>query len=115
MSDPVKPEVDSQFVLVLLGSLAVIVFFFYATSSVGQGHKPRQEARSNENFLVPRKGGALQLMPKDEDDNIKVKLVKKMKVSGDTFIFRFGFDDEIMTLGLPIGKHVVFTADIKTP
>jgi NAD(P)H-flavin reductase len=52
-------------------------------------------------------------MDKDEDDNISLKLSKKIKVSEDTFIFRFSFDDN-ETLGLPIGKHVIFSANIKT-
>lgn len=52
-------------------------------------------------------------MDKDEDDNISLKLSKKIKVSEDTFIFRFAFD-ESRTLGLPIGKHVIFSANIKT-
>ena len=33
-------------------------------------------------------------MKKDEDDNIKLALTKKIKVSDDTFIFRFSFPDE---------------------
>ena len=51
-------------------------------------------------------------MPKDEDDNISLKLTKKIKISDDTYIFRFSFDDESSTLGLPIGNHVVFSAKI---
>jgi len=52
-------------------------------------------------------------MAKDEDGNISLKLSKKIKVSEDTFIFRFAFA-EGETLGLPIGKHVIFSANIKT-
>ena len=40
-------------------------------------------------------------------------MIKKIKISDDTFIFRFAFDKESYTLGLPIGKHVVFSATIK--
>lgn len=53
-------------------------------------------------------------MPKDADDNIELKLAKKIKVSSDTSIFRFAFPDERQVLGLPIGKHVVFSANIST-
>ena len=54
-------------------------------------------------------------MDKDEDDNISLKLSKKIKVSEDTFIFRFSFAEgkEMMTLGLSIGKHVIFSANVK--
>ena len=51
-------------------------------------------------------------MPKDKDGCISPKLTKKIKISDDTFIFRFSFSDENMVLGLPIGKHVVFSATI---
>jgi cytochrome-b5 reductase len=51
-------------------------------------------------------------MPKDENDCISLKLTKKIKISDDTSIFRFSFSDENMVLGLPIGKHVVFSATI---
>lgn len=54
-------------------------------------------------------------MPKDEDDNIQLKLSKKIKISDDSYIFRFSFDNEMQTFGLPIGKHVVFSADMPTP
>lgn len=53
-------------------------------------------------------------MERDDDDNIKLKLTKKIKISDDTSIFRFSFANENMVLGLPIGKHVVFSADIPT-
>jgi NAD(P)H-flavin reductase len=49
-------------------------------------------------------------MKKDKDGNIKLKLGKKIKVSDDTFIFRFDFVNKQDVFGLPIGKHVVFTA-----
>ena len=39
-------------------------------------------------------------------------LIKKVRVTDDTFIFRFGFDKPDEVFGLPIGKHVVFTAEI---
>ena len=68
--------------------------------------KPEQNP---ENFVVPDDGGVLETMNKDEDGNISLKLIKKIKISDDTFIFRFGFDEH-KVLGLPIGKHVVFSA-----
>lgn len=53
-------------------------------------------------------------MSKDEDGYIKLKLGKKIKITGDTFIFRFSFKDPDHTFGLPIGKHVFFAATMPT-
>jgi NAD(P)H-flavin reductase len=53
-------------------------------------------------------------LPKDEDGQISLKLSKKIRVSSDTNIYRFAWDNENMVLGLPIGKHVVFSAVCKT-
>ena len=53
-------------------------------------------------------------MPKDSDGNINLELSQKIKVSEDTSIFRFKFQNENMVLGLPIGNHVIFSAVIKT-
>lgn len=53
-------------------------------------------------------------MKKDKDDNISLKLVKKIKISDDTYIYRFGFLDENQAFGLPIGQHVVFSAELET-
>ena len=53
-------------------------------------------------------------MPKDEEDNISLKLKQKIKISDDTYIYRFGFPDENAAFGLPIGQHVVFSAEIAT-
>lgn len=74
------------------------------------GQKKKKKGSS---FQVPEKGGVLQNMPKDKDDNISLKLQEKIKISDDTFIFRFGFQNKKDVFGLPIGKHVVFTANIK--
>ena len=71
------------------------------------------KAKDNTNFLIAKNGGVLKFMDKDEDDNISLKLTKKIKVSDDTFIFRFSFDQN-HTLGLPIGKHVIFSVNMKT-
>lgn len=54
----------------------------------------------------------MQLETKDEDGYISLRLAKKIKVSEDTHIYRFAFKSEQHTLGLPIGKHVVFCAKI---
>ena len=53
-------------------------------------------------------------MAKDKDENIKLRLGKKIKITDDTYIFRFSFTDPDHTFGLPIGNHVIFSANIKT-
>lgn len=36
----------------------------------------------------------------------------KIKISNDTYIFRFELPELEMSLGLPVGNHVMFYADI---
>ena len=55
---------------------------------------------------------AFEKLEKNEDDQISLKLKTKIKISSDTYIFRFEFPDVEMCLGLPIGKHVMFHAKI---
>lgn len=45
---------------------------------------------------------------------MSLKLAKKIKVTDDTYIFRYAFSDPDYFFGLPIGKHVIFSANIKT-
>ena len=72
-----------------------------------------EEPRKKQNpYQVPEDGGALQNSVKDESGNISLPLIKKTRVTDDTFIFRFGFDKPDEVFGLPIGKHVVFSAEI---
>ena len=41
-------------------------------------------------------------------------MAKKIEITHDTFIFRFAFTDPEYVLGLPIGNHVIFSANIPT-
>ena len=59
-------------------------------------------------FKVPLDGGALKLMPKDSDGNIKLRLAAKQKLTDDTYVFKFALGKPEMTFGLPPGNHVVF-------
>lgn len=88
-------------ILVIYIVLVVLLIAFYFKK---QGEKAA-EARKlrEESFLVQEDGGVLQRMRKDEDGNIKLRLGKKIKVTDDTFIFRFSFTDPEYTYGLPIG------------
>jgi NAD(P)H-flavin reductase len=63
---------------------------------------------------VPKEGGVLQKMRKDDNGNIKLRLGKKIKITSDTYIFRFSFVDPDHSFGLPIGQHVIFSATIPT-
>ena len=51
-------------------------------------------------------------MKKDAEGYIGLLLAKKIKITNDTFIFRFTFNDPELTFGLPIGNHVRFKAKI---
>jgi cytochrome-b5 reductase len=64
--------------------------------------------------LVPAEGGVLQKMSKDSEGNITLRLGTKIKLTHDTYIFRFSFTDPDHTFGLPIGQHVIFSANIPT-
>jgi ribosomal protein L9 len=65
-------------------------------------------------FRLPAKGGSLQNLPKNSDDQISLKLREKTKVSDDTFVFKFDLNNKEAVFGLPIGKHVVFSAEMAT-
>ena len=51
-------------------------------------------------------------MQKNEDGQISLKLKTKIKISGDTYIFRFEMPEHDMSLGLPVGNHVMFHANV---
>jgi hypothetical protein len=89
----------------------VLAVRFYITQK-----KAAEKLRERElSFLVPKEGGVLQKMKKDQDGNIKLRLGKKIKITHDTYIFRFSFEDPDYTFGLPIGGHVIFSAETPTP
>lgn len=87
-----------------------VIRFFQAKIRRAAAEKKRNE----QSFLVPSEGGALQKMTKDKDNNITLKLAKKIKLTSDTYIFRFSFSDPDWTFGLPIGNHVIFSAHLPT-
>ena len=49
----------------------------------------------------------------NKNEFVQLKLIKKTEVSHDTRIFRFGLQSEEHILGLPIGQHVMVSANIK--
>lgn len=67
--------------------IVFIIRYFYRKSALEAQKRREQE----ESFLVPKEGGALQRMKKDADGNITLKLAKKIKITSDTYIFRFSF------------------------
>jgi len=96
--------------IIILIIITFIIRYFFSKYQV---EKARQKAKED-SFLVPKDGGVLQRIPKDKDGNIKLKLGKKIKITGDTYIFRFGFTDPDYSFGLPIGQHVIFSATFPT-
>jgi hypothetical protein len=76
--------------------------------------KPSREQVRKKRFEVPSQGGVLQRVKQDNDGNVPLKLAKKIKLTSDTYIFRFSFPDPEWTFGLPVGNHVVFNATIPT-
>lgn len=57
--------------------------------------------------------GALQTLEKNERNCIRLKLKEKIKITHDTYIFRFEIPLN-KEFGLSIGGHVFFKADIDT-
>lgn len=95
--------------------IGLFVILFVVRHFQGKARRAAAERkRKEESFIVPKEGGALQKMSKDKDQNITLKLAKKIKITSDTYIFRFSFPDPDWTFGLPIGNHVIFTATIPT-
>ena len=93
--------------------ILIIVFIFrYIVKQIAARRLLKKQVL--ESFLVPKEGGVLQKMRRDADGNIKLKLGKKIKISDDTYIFRYSFSDPDHSFGLPIGGHVIFSANIKT-
>lgn len=65
-----------------------------------------------EKFQPVSKNSALASMERNEDGQISLKLKTKIKISNDTYIFRFELPEFDMSLGLPVGNHVNFFATI---
>jgi len=52
--------------------------------------------------------GPVEVFLTSNKDRHKVKLVDKIQLSPDTYLFRLGLPKPTMRLGLPIGKHIKF-------
>ena len=63
-------------------------------------------------FRPDTKSSALERSEKNEDGQISLKLKTKIQISPDTYIFRFEYPELDMSLGLPVGNHVMFHAKI---
>ena len=74
---------------------------------------PLPPKESLELFRPDFRNGALQTLEKNKDGQISLKLKTKIKISHDTYIFRFEFPDIEMSMGLPVGNHVMFHANVK--
>jgi hypothetical protein len=75
--------------------------------------KPRNR-QDKTKFEVPKEGGALQTIEKDKEGNIKLTLASKIKLTHDTYLFRYALPKDQQTFGLPIGNHVIFSEVLNT-
>ena len=81
-------------VFVLVAILSIIYYILVVGPTKISEEAKAQEDQKQSPFLIPKKGGALQLQAKDEDGYISLRLAKKIKVSEDTHIYRFAFQNE---------------------
>lgn len=102
--------------VLFMGALFFLTIFayLYSFAFVSSASPTKRPEDPKAKFLIPNQGGALQKYC-DSEGQCNFKLIKRIKVSDDTLIYRFGFPDEKMPFGLPIGQHVVFTATTATP
>ena len=63
-------------------------------------------------FRPDYKNSAFETLEKNEEGQITLKLKTKIKITDDTYILRFELPDVEMSMGLPIGKRVMFHAKI---
>lgn len=49
----------------------------------------------------------------ESDKKYALKLIKRVEVSHDTRIFRFGLPSQQHVLGLPVGQHVYMSAKVR--
>mmetsp|Transcript_358 Transcript_358/g.344 ORF Transcript_358/g.344 Transcript_358/m.344 type:complete len:298 (-) Transcript_358:78-971(-) len=66
-------------------------------------------------YSLPENKGALYELktnPTDIQEMIKLKYIKKTKVSHNTFIFSYEFANKDIPLGLNIGQHIAIDADM---
>ena len=97
------PQVMLFCAILLLARVMVRKFFL-------PNDGPTKESWSN--FVVPAEGGVLTNLKKDDEGYIGLLLAKKIKITDDTYIFKFSFPDPEATFGMPIGNHVRFKATV---
>lgn len=107
-ANPTAAQYGSLHYVLLLVGLIIILRIITRTYLSG-GKKQNKDL-----FKIPKEGGVLQNMQRDKDDNIALKLAKKIKITHDTYIFRFAFSNPEWQFGLPIGNHVIFNEIIPT-
>lgn len=100
-----------ELVILLLVAVVLLIGNYFRQKALKEAEAQKEKEDS---FLIPAEGGILQKMKKDSDDNITLRLGRKIKITDDTYIFRFSFTDPDFTFGLPIGKHVIFSVNMPT-
>ncbi|CDW86183.1 nadh-cytochrome b5 reductase [Stylonychia lemnae] len=96
--------------------LVMIAFYFIVKYLFKKSDEEGKEFRqlNNTSFNLPKEGGALQNLPKDSDKNIQLKLKDKTQLSRDSYQFRFEIPNSKMCMGLAVGQHAMFSAQIQT-
>ena len=104
--EPPEP-VNTKYILYAIGCAFGVAFIYQMLFDCEGGRDPSEMPKSKRPAV-----GALQTMKKDDDENILFPLSKKIKITDDTYIYRFSFDQGDKVFGLPVGNHVIYTADI---
>ena len=63
-------------------------------------------------FRPDYKNSAFEKVEKNTKGQIALKLKTKIKITADTYIFRFEFPDFEQNMGLPVGNHIMFHAEV---
>lgn len=61
--------------------------------------------------MLPKNKGALfelKKNPNDLNEQIKLKLIGKIQVNHNSYIFKFELPDKNMPLGINLGQHIAF-------
>ena len=90
------PEEDSPLKIAYVGFILFVALGLVLNMILNDSssEEKRDLKKDNTEFKVANDGGVLKTMDQDEDGNISLKLSKKIKVSEDTFIFRFSFNED---------------------
>ena len=90
-------------IIVLAFIVFVLAIRVLARKTLLPPQHPLPPKETLELFRPNKANNAFDKLEKNEDNQISLKLKTKIKITSDTYIFRFEFPDVEMSLGLPIG------------